>query len=433
MVYHIIGAGISGLSLAHLLKKHYNFQVIVFEKENKGGKIQTKYFKYGSKEYFVELGPDSIIFDKEKLEKIEKFFPSLLKQKNFANNNPTYVFGDKFYYVLPTNIWEFFSTKLLNNLEKLEIIYYFLRRFFLGRKVLINNYEDLIRFFGSAFVRKVIEPLFENIFGLPLNELDFKVLSPFLNRLKEKLFYSPTILFNHPSGLKNIVDYFDVDIVNEEVKKVSFVDKLKEGCFVINDSLVSDVIVFTCEAYEISRLLKILANCPNIDENLKSLLYRACSLLDKINYRSSYVNTFILKNPIKLRANGVVFIDRITSLKSISFFSKKWYKDRDLEIIRVFSYERNLGIIFSDLKKFFSFLRYDFESNVLDHFEKYWEKALVNYDSSYYNVIKDLKDIIKALERYNIFIWGGFLSNITDRILFSIENYTKLVTVNEKP
>lgn len=422
----IVGGGIAALSLVYLLKSKGNVELFVFEKEEKGGKIQTEYFDYQDKSYFIELGPDSIIFDHKKIEKIEEFFPSLLANKNFANYNPTYVFFKDYYSILPTNTWEFFSTKLLSFTEKFETIYYFLRRFLVNKKNnhILSRKADLNDIFGVSFVNKVIEPLFENIFGLPLSEIDFNVIYPFIKKLERSLFYSSTVLFNHPKGLKSLIEYFSVDIVKDDVKKVDF----KNGKFIVNDYFVCDKLVFTCEAYKVSEILKTLLESLD-NEVLKSLLVKLFDLLDKIKYRSSYVNVFVLKNFIKFRANGIVFKDSLFLFKSISFFSKKWYKRSELEVIRVFSESKDFDNIYQDLKKFFSMIGYSFDDNILKHYEKYWHKALVNYDVYYSQFIRDLRGIVKELEGYNIFVWGGFLqsSNIVDRIIFSIDNYCRVL------
>ncbi|MFN3478089.1 MAG: hypothetical protein ACK4ZM_01830, partial [bacterium] len=105
-----------------------------------------------------------------------------------------------------------------------------------------------------------------------------------------------------------------------------------------------------------------------------------------------------------------------------------WYDDYDIEIIRVFGNTENFEDIIKDTKKFFSFLSYNFESNILDHFKVKWERALADYDKDFLENYEKLRKTCKEFEEFGIYIFASFLggSNITDRIIFSINNHKLL-------
>ena len=84
----VIGAGISGLSCAYLLKKE-GFDVTVLEKETQnGGKIQT--IKENS--LLIEAGPNGFLYNETTIKFIEQtgFSKNLIKAKQSSNRKFIY-------------------------------------------------------------------------------------------------------------------------------------------------------------------------------------------------------------------------------------------------------------------------------------------------------------------------------------------------------
>lgn len=85
----LIGAGISGLSLAFLIKKYLpNASIYIIDK-NISGKIKTKILEFNNTKYFIELGPDSLVYN-EKFNKINTEFNLDKLNITFSNNNPNF-------------------------------------------------------------------------------------------------------------------------------------------------------------------------------------------------------------------------------------------------------------------------------------------------------------------------------------------------------
>lgn len=105
----IIGAGISGLSTAHFLKKG-GADVVVFEKNNyPGGTIASKMVDG----YLVENGPNSTSETNFVIDELLNDL-NILDEKVFADENSKYRFilRDGTLHALPSGIGSFLFTKL---------------------------------------------------------------------------------------------------------------------------------------------------------------------------------------------------------------------------------------------------------------------------------------------------------------------------------
>lgn len=412
----IVGAGITGVTLANLVK-----ECIVFEGEVIGGKIRTLYYDYGDRRYFIELGPDSIVFDKQKLSLLEKFFPGLFNQKNFVKKNPTYIVLNKYPLLLPTNFKEFLFSPILTLHEKLNFLINFFKN--MNKNIDINdsfaNY--CINRFGLPFSRKILFPLFETVFGISASELVTKFVYPFIKKMEKDLFYKPSLMFNDENGLASVVNTLskNLQIIHEKVQSIYF----DGNQYLINNNYRVNKLVLTGEA---DKILSILKSIKIQDIEYKSLIEKLVELVGAINYHSSFVHVFILKKKINFDANGIIFKSpEYYFIKSITFFSKKWYDHYDIEIIRIFSVDSDYEQIYQELKKFLKILGYNLEDQVRDYFSVSWRNSLINYDQNYNRVISEINDYLVKLRKYGIFIFGSFIggSGILDRMIYCINNY----------
>ncbi|MCS7165682.1 MAG: NAD(P)-binding protein [Candidatus Calescibacterium sp.] len=412
----IIGAGITGLTLANLLK---NQKVVVFEENEIGGKIRTKHYTYRDKSYFIELGPDSLVFDSEKLKLIEEYFPKIFENKNFVRKNRIHIYGFGKIYPVPLNALEFLLSGFLSPLQKIN----FILNFFFKRKIDYRNYLTLYDYavnrFGEDFSKRIIFPLFETVFGIDSKRLVLKFVYPFLKRFEERIYYEPFPMFNTSTGLSSIISRLSegIKILKE---KVEFI--YPDGSeFIINHKYRFKKIVFTGESKNIIALLRKMVD---YDENIEI----ACKELSKLNYRSSFIHIFILRHEIPLKSNGIIFVDG-DFINSITFFSKKWYDGADIEILRVFSKNDSIDGVFRELSDLFKKINYDLESNIIEHFSISWHSSLIDYDSNYMEFLISSKDYLQKLERKGIYIFGSFLggSGIVDRMIFVLKNFQKIL------
>ncbi|MCS7277464.1 MAG: protoporphyrinogen oxidase [Aquificaceae bacterium] len=112
----VVGAGISGLSVAwHLSKK--GFSVQVFEKEEKaGGNIQTT----RRDGYILELGPQTILADG----KVEEFLKSVSIEPEYASESSKirYIYKKGKLISLPLSPLSFFTSPLLSLSGKFRVL-----------------------------------------------------------------------------------------------------------------------------------------------------------------------------------------------------------------------------------------------------------------------------------------------------------------------
>ncbi|MEM2175538.1 MAG: hypothetical protein QXI58_07980, partial [Candidatus Micrarchaeia archaeon] len=153
-------------------------------------------------------------------------------------------------------------------------------------------------------------------------------------------------MFNIEDGFYSLIQKIakNKNIINEKVEKLI----VRENGIVVNDSYFFDRIVLTGQAHTIS---KILENTNFFDDRFIHIRDSLVSNLLSLNYHSSFIYIFILKSKININANGIIFVDD-PFLKSITFFSKKWFDSYDVEILRVFAKEKNEEKVINRLSEF---------------------------------------------------------------------------------
>ncbi|MCS7243365.1 MAG: hypothetical protein RMJ36_01335 [Candidatus Calescibacterium sp.] len=415
----IIGAGITGLVLASLIP---NRETLIFEEDEIGGKIRTMCYKYKDREYFIELGPESIVFDRDKLNFIEGYFPDIFEQKKIMKRNKIYIADGKEIYFIPSNISDFIYGDFMTFSEKVGFLIKFLFNKFIFEKDFYQNctlYDYSLKRFGRIFSERVIFPIFESVFGIDSKRLILKFVYPFVRKFENEMFYRPVTMFTSPLGLSSIVNKLSQNkrIVKEKIHKIIF----DGNCFFINDSYKCKKVVFTGEA---SRMLPLLKEMSFYDKNIELL----CQDLSALNYHSSMIHIFILNKIVSLKSNGVIFRSN-DFVKSITFFSKKWYEESEIEVLRVFSKTSDYSAVFNELSKFFGFLNYDFENSIIDYYSVFWDNSILDYDSRYLDFYLSDKYYLRELEKMGIFIFGSFLggTGIVDRIVFVLKNFRRIL------
>ena len=176
----VIGGGISGLSVAHFLKKG-GAEVVVLEKNSyPGGTIGSKVVDG----YLVENGPNStsetnLVID-EMLDDIE-----IRQEKVYADENAKYRFilrGGKL-HALPSGIASFISTKLWTTSGKLRLF----GEPFVGRANREETIADFVtRRLGREFLDYAVDPFVAGVYAGNPSELSVRGAFPKLYALEEK-------------------------------------------------------------------------------------------------------------------------------------------------------------------------------------------------------------------------------------------------------
>ena len=176
----VIGAGISGLSTAHFLKKNGE-DVTVFEKNNyPGGTIASKIVDG----YLVEDGPNST---SETNTVIDEMLADLniLDEKIYADENSKYRFilRNGKLHALPSGVGSFITTRLWSISGKLRLF----GEPFIGRASHEESIADFVtRRLGREFLDYAINPFVAGVYAGSPSELSVRAAFPKLYTLEEK-------------------------------------------------------------------------------------------------------------------------------------------------------------------------------------------------------------------------------------------------------
>lgn len=176
----VIGAGISGLSTAHFLKKR-GADVTILERENYPGETISSKIVDG---YLVENGPNST---SETNSVIDELLDDLKisEEKVYADENSKYRFilrGGKL-HVLPSGIGSFLSTKLWTASGKIRLF----GEPFVGRASHEESIADFVtRRLGREFLDYAINPFVAGVYAGNPSELSVQAAFPKLYALEEK-------------------------------------------------------------------------------------------------------------------------------------------------------------------------------------------------------------------------------------------------------
>jgi len=176
----VIGAGISGLSTAHFLKKN-GIDLEVFEKNNyPGGTISSKVVDG----YLVEDGPNSTSETNVVIDELLSDL-GILDEKVYADENSKYryILRNGKLHALPAGIGSFLSTRLWSAGGKLRLF----GEPFIGRARHEESIADfVIRRLGREFLDYAINPFVAGVYAGNPSELSVRAAFPKLYALEEK-------------------------------------------------------------------------------------------------------------------------------------------------------------------------------------------------------------------------------------------------------
>jgi len=179
----IIGAGISGLSLAYYLQKQ-NKPYLLLELESSKGKEGGYMQSVREKEYLFELGPNSLLCDKELLNFIEELdLNTAIVEANDVSKN-RYIFKQGRYQKLPTSPLSLIFSGFFSWKTKMSI--------FRESKITSKTFpeETLSAFFERRFGKEVVnyalEPFVSGIYAGNPEELLVAHTFPSLVEMENK-------------------------------------------------------------------------------------------------------------------------------------------------------------------------------------------------------------------------------------------------------
>lgn len=258
----IIGAGITGLTLAYFLnKKHPDFEIKLFEKSSRcGGKIQ----QVKVEDHPVSLGPKTVALKKgSRLDKLLQEL-NLFDQIRFASSKAKkrwIVYKGK-KIAFPTSFKELFKPPFFR-----AIITMFFEPFKKRKKEDETVKSYFSRRFSSDLAQAIIDPVFKGIYGGGIEKLSIshtfafakeweRIYGSFLiGLMKEKL--SPRKIFSFKDGLSTLIEALEKQapsqiIFNSKIEKISSQQE-KIYCLPIQDSF--DHLFIAIDFFHLKKLI----------------------------------------------------------------------------------------------------------------------------------------------------------------------------------
>lgn len=186
----IIGAGITGLSSAYFIKKHYpHIDVTVYESTDQpGGKIKT----IERDGYTIELGPESYLGRKTIMTELAKDIGILDEDIITNKTGQSYIYARNQLFPIPggsilgipTDLKPFMTTKLISFKGKLRALKD------LKRKPMAMDEDVSVGAFfryrlGDEILENLIEPLLSGIYGTNIDKLSLMSTFPNFKTLEE--------------------------------------------------------------------------------------------------------------------------------------------------------------------------------------------------------------------------------------------------------
>ncbi len=255
----IIGAGISGLSTAHLLKDRYN--VVVFEKEaTPGGLIRCR--RVDGSLYHLCGGH---VFNSKRQDVLDWFWSKFMREEEFvkADRNSVVFMADGKHIPYPV---ENHSYLFDNETQKafIEDLLTIAR----NEGYEPTNFEEFLKHrFGETLYRLYFKPYNEKVWrrsltNVPLSWLEGKLPMPTvqemifnnINQVKEKSFVHSTFWYEKMNGSQYIADKLAQDIDVRYNAGIESVERVSDG-WSINGEMF-DAVVFCGNIKQLPSLLK---------------------------------------------------------------------------------------------------------------------------------------------------------------------------------
>jgi oxygen-dependent protoporphyrinogen oxidase len=448
----IVGAGITGITTAYWLRKS-GLDVTIIEKESfVGGNIQT----LNNNGTLFDSGPNSGL---ETTPLINQLVDELNLKDEFCYADPSadkrYILRDEVLHPLPMNPLSFIKTDLFSSKAKMRLM---CEPFFGKSKD--GYYQSVAQFvrrrLGKEFLDYAINPFVSGVFAGDPEQLSVKSAFPKLYRLEEV--YGGLIkgmikgakerkkrgeksklnasMFSFKNGMKVLPEtlhqYLQKSVVlNESVHSVNSENgKWKVETLFENNlkTYLTDALLFTIPAYEVSKLLKPLDG--RLSNHLNSIYYPPVIVLNLIFKKKGIgqeLDGFGFLIPEKERKsflgaiwNSVIFPNR--SNNDEASFTLFIGGAREPKLL-----ESNLEKLLDEvIVEFQSIMKINQKPLALKY--KIWEKAIPQYNIGYIEHEKYFERFEKLFP--GLFLGGNYRGGISvgDCIINSEKLSNKILT-----
>ena len=415
----IIGAGITGLSLAHFLKKLNQDFIILESSERIGGNINT----VSKKGFTLENGPNTLVLDNESIKMLLEDFnisKNIILPNEKAKNR--FLIKNRILTPIPKNLTDFLKSNILSFSAKIRILF---EPFIKKHKKDTSVFDFTVKRFGKEFHDNLIVPFLNGIYAGDTKKMSIKFVlrkvwdmeqkngsilkSIFLNKTN----YQPKS-FSFKNGLSDLLDCFKKELNKNiflKIKVTSLTKKNNLNFVQINDGqeIQCKNIISTIPAH----CLKDIITDQKIITCLKKIEYHPLNVLHfslERNKIYSPIDGFgVLAKPSdKLSFLGILFNSRIfphLSPKKYDLITVMVGGAKQKNILKKPKKEIEKRVI-SDIKKIINF---EGKIVLLNQFS--WKKGIPQYDMNFLNLSKSIKNFTQ--KNPGLFIIGNFLEGVS--------------------
>ncbi len=407
----IIGAGISGLTLAYYLKQK-GIDCQIFEaKDYFGGNIETLETPYG----YFESGPNTLFSDTVSRKLIEDLGiqESVILPSIGAKNR--YILKNNRYYSLSNNPLWFFKSNFLSWKSKLDILKELFKK--------PNPYQKptVADFFTYRFNKQItnylVNPFVRGIYGAKPENLDMEMTFPkFFNYeknygsilkgfLKEKKNLERRMTIGFKGGMKTLTLALAKDLTIYLKENIESIEKEKSNYILKSSQGIhkSSKVIFANPANNSAHLLSTLY--PEFSKRLSTITYSSILLVHLVFDKGSTnfnFDGFGALHPTKEGkiTGGIIW-------RSSIFKGKKNYillTAFVLDFKKENSFEKVLASVSQEIQNI-----YQIKSKPLALYHKFWQQAIpvYNYD------LKFMKQNLEILEQDNLYFCTNWFDGIS--------------------
>lgn len=392
----IIGAGISGLTLANYLDDY-----LIIEKESTvGGYCKTHYVK----DYIWDYAGHFFHFKTEEFKK--KFIDSLNSNEFVTQDKKTYIYFDESLidYPFQTNIHELSKEKFIDCLYDLF------------NKKEKENYENFLDMlygkFGKSITEMFLKPYNEKLYACDLKTLDKDAMGRFfpyadikaiINNMKESKNSSYNNTFLYPKkGAQVIIDILMQKIKKERIllnTKVTIIDEINKEAKLSNGEIIQYENLINTIPFNQFLMLFSDGRYRELSNNLtynKVLVFNL-----GFNKKSKYDKEHWIYVPDKnINFYRIGFYDNILNFDKLSMYIEIGYPNN--KIIDKKEIEKQLELTLKNLQKM---------QVIDDSFELLAYESII-MDPAYVHINTEsnlqIKNIMQELQANNIFSIGRY-------------------------
>lgn len=392
----IIGAGISGLTLANYLDDY----LIVEKSTLVGGYCKTHYVK----DYIWDYAGHFFHFKTEEFKK--KFIDSLNADEYVTQDKKTYIYFDESLidYPFQTNIHELSKEKFIDCLYDL---------FNKEEKENYDNFLDMLYGkFGKSITEMFLKPYNEKLYACDLKTLDKDAMGRFfpyadikaiINNMKESKNSSYNNTFLYPKkGAQVIIDILMQKIKKEQIllnTKVTYIDeknkeaKLSNGEVIQYENLINTI--------PFNQFLMLFSN-PKYSELSNNLTYNKVLVFNLgFNKKSKYDKEHWIYIPDKnINFYRIGFYNNILNADKLSMYIEIGYpKNQNIDEKEI---ENQLDLTLKNLQKM-QVIDDSFELVAFEHIIMDPAYVHINTENSL-----QIKNVMQELQTNNIYSIGRY-------------------------